>query len=260
MSIDTAENIENIIEVNNLSLSILGKQILQDISLELKPRETLVIMGKNGSGKSMLLKTMMGLFHPQTGSSKLFRKNIFSLSSSELDDILEKVGYVFQKSGLFDSMKVWENVVFAVRRLRKMSNEELLAHATSCLNRSGLKDAEHKLPSELSGGMQKRAGIARAIALDPQILLMDDPTAGLDPVLTDAIADLILEIRDNLHCAAIVVCHDLKFAYKLADRIGLMVAGKLHTVLPVSEFQTTTEPYVLQFREGNLTGPIPVVE
>lgn len=250
----------NVIEVSHLDLTIGKNHILKDISFDLKPQETLVIMGKNASGKSMLLKTMMGLFVPQKGSSRFFNKNIYDLSVSEFDDILEKVGYVFQKSGLFDSMQVWENVIFAMRRLKKKSTRELLQHATSCLNRSGLKGVEHKLPSELSGGMQKRAGIARAIAMNPQILLMDDPTAGLDPVLTDAIADLILEIRDNLSCSAVVICHDLNFAYKLADRVGLLVAGKLHKVVSLQEFKNTDEAYIKQFREGALTGPIPVIE
>lgn len=248
------------VSIRDLSLTIGEKKILQSVSVDLAPGETLVIMGKNGSGKTMLLKTLAGLFRPQTGSAHVLGKDVHALSPRELDELRRSIGYVFQKSGLFDSMYVWENVVFALRRFSTLNAAELRAKATECLNRAGLKDVEEKFPAELSGGMQKRAGIARAIAMDPQILLFDDPTAGLDPVLTDAIAELIKGIKRNLGSTAIVVAHDFNIAYKLADKIGLMVAGKLHGVLTRDEFRTTTEPYFEQFREGKLTGPIPVIE
>ncbi|GAB4430188.1 MAG: hypothetical protein OHK0011_12810 [Turneriella sp.] len=244
----------------NLSLSINGKDILRQITLNVEPGETLVIMGKNGSGKTMLLKTLVGLFTPQQGNALILGQNVHQLSHTELDRLRRSIGYVFQKSGLFDSLHVWENVVFALRRFSDLKEEALRAKATDCLNRTGLKDVEDKYPSELSGGMQKRAGIARAIAMDPEILLFDDPTAGLDPVLTDAIAELIKGIKRNLGSTAIVVAHDFNLAYKLADKIGLMVSGNLHTVMTRDEFRTTSEPYVEQFREGKLTGPIPVIE
>lgn len=248
------------VQVNQLSLTINGKSILRDISFDLKPGETLVLMGKNGSGKTMLLKTLVGLFRPQTGSAEILGENVHALSNAKLDILRRRIGYVFQKSGLFDSLHVWENVVFALRRFSDLDDDALRQKATECLNRAGLKDVEDKFPSELSGGMQKRAGIARAIAMDPQILLFDDPTAGLDPVLTDAIAELIKGIQRNLSSAAIIVAHDFNLAYKLADKIGLIVGGKLHGVLTRDEFRTTEEPYFEQFREGKLTGPIPVIE
>ncbi|MBN8221576.1 MAG: ATP-binding cassette domain-containing protein [Spirochaetes bacterium] len=250
----------NAVRLRNVSLTIGEKKILEDISLDMQPGETLVIMGKNGSGKTMLLKTLVGLFRPQRGTAEILGNNVHKLKHRELDELRQKIGYVFQKSGLFDSLHVWENVVFALRRFKSLNADELRQKATECLNRAGLKDVENKFPSELSGGMQKRAGIARAIAMDPQILLFDDPTAGLDPVLTDAIAELIKGIKRNLGSTAIVVAHDFNLAYKLADRIGLMVGGKLHGVLTRDEFRTTTEPYFEQFREGKLTGPIPVIE
>jgi phospholipid/cholesterol/gamma-HCH transport system ATP-binding protein len=248
------------IDVRNLTLRIGEKNILQDVSLNLKPGETLVLMGKNGSGKTMLLKTLVGLFKPQTGSAEILGANVHSLRAHELDTLRRDIGYVFQKSGLFDSLFVWQNVVFALKRYTDLGPDELRKKATDCLNRAGLKDVEEKFPAELSGGMQKRAGIARAIAMDPKILLFDDPTAGLDPVLTDAIAELIKGIKRDIGSTAIVVAHDFNLAYKLADKIGLMVAGKLHGVISREEFQTTTEPYFEQFREGKLTGPIPVIE
>lgn len=248
------------IRLSQVSLTIGEKKILQDIDVDIQPGETLVVMGKNGSGKTMLLKTLVGLFRPQRGAAEILGQNVHNLRIHDLDLLRKKIGYVFQKSGLFDSMHVWQNVVFALQRYSGLNHAELRAKATECLNRAGLKDVEDKYPSELSGGMQKRAGIARAIAMDPQILLFDDPTAGLDPVLTDAIAELIKGIKRNLGSTAIVVAHDFNLAYKLADKIGLMVGGRLHGVLTREEFQTTTEPYFEQFREGKLTGPIPVIE
>lgn len=248
------------VALRQVSLAIGEKKILEDINVEMQPGETLVLMGKNGSGKTMLLKTLVGLFRPQRGTAEILGKNVHTLKHRDLDELRRKIGYVFQKSGLFDSLHVWENVVFALRRYKDLGADELRQKATECLNRAGLKDVEDKFPSELSGGMQKRAGIARAIAMDPQILLFDDPTAGLDPVLTDAIAELIKGIKRNLGSTAIVVAHDFNLAYKLADRIGLMVGGRLHGVLTREEFQTTSEPYFEQFREGKLTGPIPVIE
>lgn len=249
-----------VVQCEKVSLTLQGKPVLKNISFEVKEGETFVLMGKNGSGKTVLLKTLVGLFEPQQGKIELFGENIFRLSPIKRNEILKKIGYVFQKSGLFDSLTVAENVVFARRRFVKESPEELQEHAITCLRKTGLIGVENKLPSELSGGMQKRAGIARAIALDPKLLLMDDPTAGLDPVLTDAIADLILEIRNSLKSSAVIVTHDFNLAYKLGHYIGLMVSGELKAIYSVSEFQTTDNPYVVQFREGALTGPIPVIE
>ncbi|MCS6972140.1 MAG: ATP-binding cassette domain-containing protein [Turneriella sp.] len=248
------------IRTEGLTLILGGKTILDSITFSVAAGETLVLMGKNGCGKTMLLKTLVGLFTPQQGFAEILGQNVHRLSPIALDQLRRKIGYVFQKSGLFDSLPVWENVVFALRRFSDMDHHALRHRATECLNRTGLKDVEDKFPSELSGGMQKRAGIARAIAMSPEILLFDDPTAGLDPVLTDAIAELIKEITRTLGSTAIVVAHDFNLAYKLADKIGLMVAGRLHTVLTKDEFRTTDDPYVVQFRESKLTGPIPVIE
>lgn len=251
---------DNVLSVSNLSLHIDQKHILKNVSFTLAKGETLVIMGKNACGKTMLLKTVFGLFSPQNGESVFWGKNIYDLRGHDLSDLRKKIGYVFQKSGLFDSLTVAQNVVFALQRFTQLDAKELARKATESLNRSGLKDVETKLPSELSGGMQKRAGIARAIAMNPELLLMDDPTAGLDPVLTDAIADLIIEIKSTLGSSAIVITHDLKLAYKLASKIGLMVSGELKVIMGVDEFRNSTDPYVQQFREGRLTGPISVLD
>ncbi|MDH5720868.1 MAG: ATP-binding cassette domain-containing protein [Spirochaetia bacterium] len=254
------EDKNTIVNADSISLTLENKLILNDISFRLNKRETLVVMGKNGCGKTILLKTLAGIFRPQKGGVKIFDQNIHQIKDERLANLRKDIGYVFQKSGLFDSLTIAENVIFALRRFYKKDANELFEIAVNSLNRSGLKDVEDKLPSELSGGMQKRAGIARAIAMEPKLLLMDDPTAGLDPVLTDAIADLILEIKENLHSAFIIVTHDFNLAYKLADKIALMVNGEFKAISTVEDFKNSSDSFIQQFREGNLNGPIPVIE
>ncbi|MDH4200694.1 MAG: ATP-binding cassette domain-containing protein [Spirochaetia bacterium] len=249
-----------IIEIKDLNLDINNFQILKNINLCIEKGETIVLLGKNGSGKTMLLKTIIGLYKPNSGSVKIFDKDINNLSKTEQTDMLRQMGYVFQKSGLFDSLNIAENVVFALRRFQPETKEWLLQKAIDLLKSAGLENVEKKSPAELSGGMQKRAGIARAIAMDPAILLMDDPTAGLDPVLSDAIAELIVGIRERIKSSIIVVTHDLKIAYKLGHRIGLMHDGNLISIMQTGEFLKTDNEYISQFRSGNLEGPIPVLD
>jgi phospholipid/cholesterol/gamma-HCH transport system ATP-binding protein len=248
-----------IIQLENVSLTIGKFDILKSISLQVNAGETVVLIGKNGGGKTMLLKTCVGLYKPTQGNVRVFGKDINSISRIEKNDIFRQSGYVFQKSGLFDSLTIAENVIFALQRFTPESKNAMLEKAIALLQSTGLKNVENKFPSELSGGMQKRAGIARAIAMNPTMLLLDDPTAGLDPVLSDAIADLIIGIRERLNSAIIVVTHDLKIGYKLGHRVGLMHEGRLLEILPTGEFQNSNNDYILQFRTGNLEGPINVL-
>ena len=257
---DSRLQMESVVKVSDLDLTLSESQILENINLSLDAGETLVLLGKNGCGKTVLLKTICGLFEPTVGKIHLFGQDINKLTGQELNNIKQKFGYVFQKSGLFDSMNVAENVMFGLKRFQPDSPEKMRARATECLEKSGLRGAEEKLPSELSGGMKKRAALARAIATNPPLLLLDDPAAGLDPVLTDAMADVILELKTELNAAAIVITHDLKLTEKLADKISLMVSGRIHCTLPAQEFFTSNDESVVQFREGALTGPIKVIE
>jgi phospholipid/cholesterol/gamma-HCH transport system ATP-binding protein len=249
-----------VVKVSALDLILSEIQVLENINLSINAGETLVLMGKNGCGKTVLLKTICGLFEPNVGTINLFDQDINKLSGKELNGIKQKFGYVFQKSGLFDSMSVAENVMFGLKRFQPDSPEKMRQRATDCLEKSGLRGAEEKLPSELSGGMKKRAALARAIATNPLLLLLDDPAAGLDPVLTDAIADVILELKADLNAATIVITHDLKLAEKLADKVSLMISGKIHCTLAAEDFFTSKDEAVIQFREGALTGPIKVIE
>ena len=253
------KNQDPIISLKNISFTVNGKKILDSISFEIFPEETFVLLGKNGSGKTVLLKIIMSLLKHTSGEAFVFGKNFSKLKESELVDYLKKIGYVFQQSGLFDSMNIAENVLFGLNRYKILNKEEAMKKATACLNKTNLYNVEKLYPSELSGGMRKRASMARAIIMEPELLIMDDPAAGLDPVLTDSMANLILDIRSNLKSTFILTTHDLKFATKLADKIGLIIDGKLHGVVTADDFWKTKDESFVQFREGSLVGPIAIL-
>lgn len=254
-------NTNTIVKAQNVTLQVQDHTLLENIDFEVKKDQIMVFMGKNGSGKTVLLKTLVGLFAPQKGRIELFQKELKKLTLKEQTALRHDIGYVFQKSGLFDSLTVAQNVVFAMERFSKESHEQLEEKAIELLASAGLKkEVARLMPSELSGGMQKRAGIARAIALDPKLLIMDDPTAGLDPVLSDAIADLVISIQKRLGTTILLATHDLKLAYKLGDYIGLLHQGRVVSLVTKEEFQTSTNPYIEQFRTGRLEGPIPVID
>ena len=251
----------NPIEVENLSISIEGNTILKNINIKVKNQETIIILGKNSSGKTVLLKSLVGgLFEPTHGHLRIFGKDWNSMKNKEIVKIRKKMGYVFQQSALFDFMNTIQNVMFPLVRLVKKSFSEAEEISMDALKKLGLQHAALKKPSELSGGMRKRVGIARSIVLYPSILLMDDPTAGLDPVLTDSIADICIELKEKFSATLLITTNDFKFAYKLADKIVLMVDGRIHSILKSEEFQYTDDPYIKQFREGLLEGPISVID
>jgi phospholipid/cholesterol/gamma-HCH transport system ATP-binding protein len=251
------------INVKNLTVSFSDSVIINDISFNINAGETLVIMGKNGSGKSVLLKSLAGLIDGYTGAieidgtdiNKLFEQRAKPLND---DDHNCMVSYVFQKGGLFDSLNIFDNTAFGLRRIGIIENEVSQRVLTS-IERVGLKGAEQKLPSELSGGMQKRAGLARAVCMNPRVILYDDPTAGLDPILTDSITDLILEIKNSLNSTSIVATNDLKVAKKVADKIGLLYAGRFVSYMDTNEFFNESDPYTRQFIRGELEGPIDIL-
>jgi phospholipid/cholesterol/gamma-HCH transport system ATP-binding protein len=251
------------ISVKNLNVSFSGRTVIDDVSFEVNQGETLVIMGKNGSGKSVILKSIAGLVGEYTGLIQINGKPIQELFSS--DQMFSKSGtqncvmaYVFQKGGLFDSINVFDNAAFGLRRIG-ISEEEIHERVSSAIERVGLKGADLKLPSQLSGGMQKRVGIVRAICMRPGVILYDDPTAGLDPILSDSIADLVLEIRSSLNTASIIVTNDLKVAKKTADKIALLYAGKFVSYMDTADFFSETDQYSRQFIHGDIEGPIDVL-
>jgi phospholipid/cholesterol/gamma-HCH transport system ATP-binding protein len=244
------------INVKNLNKSFGRKRVLFDINIDVNEGETLVIIGASGTGKSILLKNMVGLIRPTSGSITIDGVEITSCSSIELQESQKKLGYVFQESALFDSLTIEENVAFGLRTLTKLTDDEISKRVTQCLNMVGLKNVESLKPSELSGGMKKRAGLARAIAYQPKYIFYDEPTTGLDPIMSDVISDLIINLREHLKITSIVVTHDMKSAYKIADRIMMLYKGEVIFTGNPEETKNTGNPVVRQFVEGSSHGPI----
>jgi phospholipid/cholesterol/gamma-HCH transport system ATP-binding protein len=216
----------------------------------------LVIIGASGAGKSILLKTIVGLVKPDLGSIKIDNVNITKCSSLRLHETQKKIGYVFQESALFDSLTVFDNVAFGLRTLTLLNENEIKQRVSQCLAMVGLKNIEHLKPSELSGGMKKRVGLARAVAYQPHYILYDEPTTGLDPITSDVISDLIINLREHLNVTSIVITHDMKSTYKIADRISMLYKGKIIFNGTPEEVKYTKNEYVKQFVEGSSHGPI----
>ncbi|MFA5519327.1 MAG: ATP-binding cassette domain-containing protein [Spirochaetota bacterium] len=248
------------IDVSNLHISFDTRDVLNGVFLDVNAGETLVLMGRNGSGKSVFLKIIAGLIKNYSGTVKINGNDINGIYSPEGFDKSYseiKIAYVFQKGGLFDSMSVFDNTAFGLRRLG-FNEDEIFSRVDSVLDRVGLKGSEYKLPSEISGGMQKRAGLARAICIDPEIILYDDPSAGLDPILSDSIADLIIDIKKDSNTTAIAVTHDLAVAKKIADKIALLYEGEIVFWGIPDDFFSKENKFAKQFIEGDPIGPIDI--
>jgi phospholipid/cholesterol/gamma-HCH transport system ATP-binding protein len=250
------------IAVTGLRIAFEGKIVIDGIDFSVEEGKSLVLVGKNGSGKSVILKALAGLIDDYSGSIEINGQDIKSLYSDRYsigtDDLNRfRIAYVFQKGGLFDSMNVFENIAFGLRRM-DVDESSIQDIVTNSLARVGLSGSEEKLPSELSGGMQKRVGLARAVCLSPNIIFFDDPTAGLDPILSDTIADLILEIRESLNTTSIIVTHDMKVAARVADMLALLYRGKIVFQGKSDDFFSAENAYASQFIEGDIEGPIDI--
>ena len=233
-----------------------GKTVLRWLDLEVEQGETFAVMGMSGVGKSTLLKCISGLLRPTGGEVIVDGVDIARLSETRVREIRRKIGMVFQYAALFDSMNVFENVAFGLRRHRRMSERELRAAVVERLALVGLSGTEKLMPAQLSGGMQKRVGLARALALDPPILLYDEPTTGLDPITAATISELIVRMRDQLGVTSVVVSHDIELIKRVANRIGMLHRGKIITAGTREEIETSDNPVVRQFLEGSAEGPI----
>jgi len=245
------------IKVQNLKVTLGEKNILNDVSFEVPSQTTLALLGRNGCGKSVLLKSIAGLL-PISGGEITINEISVNDKAENKGFEYSKLAYVFQKGGLFDFMDVANNTAFGLRRIGK-SEEEISQKIEAVLRRVGLAGNETKMPSELSGGMQKRVGLARAICMDPEIILYDDPAAGLDPVLSDSIADLLLEIKDIQCATSIVVTHDLKLARKISDFVVLLYNGKNVFYGETEDFFSGQDEFAKQFISGDLMGPMEVM-
>ncbi|MBI4653890.1 MAG: ABC transporter ATP-binding protein [Nitrospirae bacterium] len=244
------------IDIADLHKSFGNNHVLRGVNLKINKGESVVIIGGSGSGKSVLLKHIIGLLKPDSGAVFVDSVDLAKIGEDELNELRKKFGMLFQASALFDSMTVWENVGFGLKRHKKLSDSKIKEIAVEKLKLVGLVGVEDSMPSELSGGMRKRVGLARAIAMEPEILLYDEPTTGLDPIMADAINDLIIEMREKLNITSIAITHDIKSAYKIADRIAMLYNGEIIDTGTPEEIKNTSNPVVRQFIEGSAVGPI----
>jgi len=237
------------IRVENLQKGFNGTAVLRGVELEIQDGETLVVIGGSGSGKSVLLKHLCGLLKPEAGKVIVDDVDIVPLSEDELAPIRKQFGFLFQGAALFDSMTLYDNVAFPLREERRPETE-VRKRVEEALTIVDLLPAQDKKPAELSGGMRKRAGLARAVVANPKYVLYDEPTTGLDPIRADNINQLILHLHDQLHVTGVAVTHDMVSAYKIADRIAMLHDGRIHAVGTPQEIQATTDPVVRQFITG----------
>jgi phospholipid/cholesterol/gamma-HCH transport system ATP-binding protein len=232
------------------------KQVLVDMSVEIARGESVVIVGGSGTGKSVTLKHIIGLLKPDSGDVFIDGQDIVNMRPVELNQFRRRFGMAFQEGALFDSMSVFENIAFPLRRHTKMTEDEIHARVEECLEEVHLHGVEDKRPSELSGGMRRRVGFARAISLQPEILLFDEPTTGLDPVISDVIAELIREMDVKLKTTTVTITHDMKVAFKIADRVAMLYRGHIIEQGTPEQFQASKSPIVQQFIEGRAEGPL----
>ena len=244
------------IAIRGLKKRLGTKQVLDGVDLDINKGETVVILGRSGTGKSVLLKHIIGLMQPDTGTIEVDGQNIVGLREKELNAVRIRFGLLFQGGALFDSMTVGENVGLPLREHTKMSLADIEKCVTERLEWVGLKSVEQMKPASLSGGMRKRVGLARAIAMDPAYILYDEPTTGLDPIMSDVINRLIRSLQKRIGVTSIVVTHDMNSAYHVGDRLAMLHEGRVVFTGTPDEARNTSDPLVKQFIEGSSEGPI----
>lgn len=239
------------IKVENLSKRFEDRQVLFDVSLEIHEGETMAIIGRSGSGKSVLMKHIIGLMQPDEGRVLVDGTDINAIPYKELRKVRQQFGVLFQGGALFDSMSAFDNVAFPLRTFSTLSNDEIRRRAQHCLELVQLPDVGHKRPSELSGGMQKRVALARAISLEPRYIIYDEPTSGLDPETSNRIDDLIKLLADELNATSIVVTHDMHSVLSISDRAAFIHQGRLHWVGTIDEMHDSDDEVLLDFVKAN---------
>ncbi len=243
--------------IKDLFKSFGPKDVLSGVNLQVKKGESLVILGGSGSGKSVLIKIIATLIAPTSGSILIDDKEISNISTKDRDKLMEKFGFLFQGGALFDSLSIWENIAFRLLYHKKMNKKDAKEIALQKLKAVGLSEKTANLfPSELSGGMQKRASLARAIAANPEIIFFDEPTTGLDPIMADVINDLIIANSKELGATTITITHDMNSARKIADKIAMLYEGKIIWFGNVKEMYSSGNDYLDQFIHGRAEGPI----
>ncbi len=245
------------ISLRDVHKSFGPKKVLQGVNLDVGPGESVAIIGGSGTGKSVTLKCVLGLLTPEQGSIKVNGVEMVGASRSAREDMLDHTGMLFQGAALFDSLPVWENVAFGLIEGRGMKRKQARDIAIARLSDVGLgPEVANVSPASLSGGMQKRVGLARAIATEPEILFFDEPTTGIDPIMGDVINDLIVKCTRELGACAMTITHDMASARKIADRVAMLYQGKIIWDGPVSEIDNADNPYLQQFVSGDIEGPL----
>jgi phospholipid/cholesterol/gamma-HCH transport system ATP-binding protein len=238
---------ETVVEIEHLKKSFSTKEVLKDINLKIEKGENLVVLGKSGSGKSVLIKCLIGLLEPDDGKVILLDKNVAELNSEDLNALRKRVGFLFQSAALYDSMTVRENLEFPLRDSKKKDQEEIDTLVTETLKSVGLEDAIDKMPSELSGGMRKRVGLARTLILKPEIILYDEPTTGLDPITSKEISQLILDVQKTHNATSIIITHDIECARITANRMIVIKEGECTAEGTFKELSESTDEWVNSF-------------
>jgi phospholipid/cholesterol/gamma-HCH transport system ATP-binding protein len=243
--------------IKDLKKNFGSKQVLNGIDLQANKGESIVILGGSGSGKSVLIKIIASLLTPSSGSVKIDDMEVANIGARDRDKLMEKFGFLFQGGALFDSIPIWENVAFRLINQKKLDKKKARAIAIEKLKAVGLSEKVADLyPAELSGGMQKRASLARAIAADPEIIFFDEPTTGLDPIMADVINDLIISNSKQLGATTVTITHDMASARKIADKIAMLYEGKIIWFGDVKDMDSSDNPYLDQFIHGRAEGPI----
>jgi phospholipid/cholesterol/gamma-HCH transport system ATP-binding protein len=244
------------IDLIHVSKSFGEKKVIDNLSLHIPEKKITVIMGGSGHGKSTIIKLILGFITPDSGSIIVDGQDVLKLSKRERVAVLKKTGMCFQYSALFDSMSVFENVAFALREHQKQLQESQIAQrVTKTLNSLGLYDVEDKMPSELSGGMRKRVGVARALMMEPKIMIFDEPESGLDPITTTAIGNLMIEMRDDFGKTCISISHHIPNSMRVADKLAMLYQGKIIAEGSPEEIRADTNPILQQFVNGAVEGP-----
>jgi phospholipid/cholesterol/gamma-HCH transport system ATP-binding protein len=244
------------IELCELTKTLSGRTVLDGISLAIQKGETMSVIGGSGAGKSVTLKHIVGLMKPDRGCVKVDGVDVTNTNHGSLEEARRKIGFCFQGSALLNSLSVFENVALPVREHERLDEAEIKKRVEEKLALVGLADAGQKLPSEISGGMKKRVGLARAIIRNPEIILYDEPTAGLDPVMGSTINDLILDMQKKLGVTSVLVTHDMSSAFRVSNRIAMLLKGKIVKVGTPAEFRASDDPLVKQFIYGESEGPL----
>ncbi len=245
---ENAKTPRQVIEINNLRKGFDDIEVLKDLSLKLFNGESLVVLGKSGSGKSVLIKCIVSLLLPDSGTITVFGENVSELNRKDLAEMRKKIGFLFQSGALYDSMTVKQNLEFPLKRIKKnLSRKEINEKVEEALENVGLADTLNKMPSQLSGGMRKRVSLARTIVVDPLIMLYDEPTTGLDPVTSDEISTLINDVQKKYKTSSIIITHDIECARATADRVIMLQDGEVYLEGDIEAFEKSTDALIRSF-------------